>query len=340
MILLAALASGGAARAQGIHGASPFGPLDPGRNGGSFPIKKHHHELSLSFWSSPGPVAWGGPFFTGPVYRTTTVVYYYSPPPVIVTPQPVVIVPRARPAYEEENELGSILRGAQRPRQEIQPALDDGEPASVFRPIAPADRLRARLPAPADPPPPKKKPPAQREQPPRDLAPLPGGPKPEATPQRENARQVKLGKEAFVAGEYGRAERRFHQAVDVLGTDALSQFLLAQARFAQGKYQEAVAAIESGLQLQPTWPSSVFRVRSLYGPPAADFDEQLGELKLALAAYPDDPVLLFLFGYQLWFDDRRDEARPYFMRAKTRMADPRLCDWFLQPLPGLPFPIR
>jgi hypothetical protein len=330
MALLAALAGSGPAYAQVIIGANPFSTPNRERTGTSGSFRRHHHELSLPFWGSPrGSVGLVNPYLTGPVYRTTTIVYYS--PPVVVAPQPVVVVPRARAMSDEENELGSILRGAARPREEPQPALDDGEPASVFRPIRPVDRLRAQLPAPADNPLPA---PAPRK---KDLAPLPGAPA--ADPRRENARQVQLGKEAFTAAEYGRAERRFHQAVEVLPTNALSHFLLAQARFAQGKYQEAVAAIEAGLRLQPTWPSSRFRVRALYGPNAADFEEDLTELAHALAAYPDDPVLLFLSGYQLWFDDRRDEARRYFLRAKPGLADPHLCDWFLQPLPGLSFPL-
>jgi tetratricopeptide (TPR) repeat protein len=107
-------------------------------------------------------------------------------------------------------------------------------------------------------------------------------------------------------------------------------FLLAQARFALGKYAEAVAAIHAGMRLQPDYPNAPFHPREPYGANAADFPEQLKRLADALAEYPDDPVLTFLYAHQLWFDSRKDEARLIFGRAKALAPEPIFCERFLQ----------
>jgi tetratricopeptide (TPR) repeat protein len=168
-----------------------------------------------------------------------------------------------------------------------------------------------------------------------DLGPLPGLPVPLADPKKESTEQIRLGKEAFLAGEYGRAESRFQRAVAAGPKEPLAYFLLAQARFALGKYQEAVAAIDDGLRVQPLWPIMGFRLRSLYGAHEAVLIDQRRQLTDALALFPNDPVLVFLNGYQLWFDDQRQEAVRFFERAHQIAPDPRLVDLFLQPM--LPF---
>ena len=47
-------------------------------------------------------------------------------------------------------------------------------------------------------------------------------------------------------------------------------------------------------------------------------------------------VLLFLLGYELWFDDRREEARSFFIRAAAKSVDPTFSYRFVPPLPRLP----
>ena len=61
---------------------------------------------------------------------------------------------------------------------------------------------------------------------------------------------------------------------------------------------------------------------------------QLG-VKELLSLYRD-PVLLFLMGYELWFDDRRGEARVFFKRAAAKSPDPTFCYRFVPPLPVIP----
>ena len=77
-----------------------------------------------------------------------------------------------------------------------------------------------------------------------------------------------------------------------------------------------------------TWPLEMF------GEHVAEYPETIRALADALARHPDDPVLLFLVGYQLWFDGRRDEAGPYFRRALPGARDPDTIRPFLRALPA------
>jgi hypothetical protein len=231
------------------------------------------------------------------------IVFYYLPP-LYATPAQVVSIPAAQQALLPEDREWLVIAPRQR-RAEILPPPVPAAPKAMD---VPARDLR----------PPKREPP-----------PLPG-PAPAATdPKVEAARQMRLGNEALTTGDYARAERRFQGAAAV-SPEPLALFLLAQARFALGKYQEAVAAIQAGMHLQTDWPAAPFRPRELYGENRADYPVHLRQLADALARHPEDPFLLFLYAYQLWFDDRRDEARPIFGRARAVAPDPSLSERFLQ----------
>src|SRR5205823_14535071 len=95
-----------------------------------------------------------------------------------------------------------------------------GDWAGRFRPVGPADRARARQPVGPEVPPP-----------PRPAAP---------DPKSEHAALVQDGRQAFAAGEYGRAAELFRQAIAAHPEPADADFLLAQAFLALGKYPDAV----------------------------------------------------------------------------------------------------
>jgi hypothetical protein len=257
-----------------------------------------------------------------------TVFYYASP--VVVNPAPPVV--DSQPPVEEnvgDDKLVIVPRRWQQaekgqpdqppPRVEpLEPPLP-GDPASVFRPIRPQDRAPARQPI-------------EPERP----APRPPQPRPGANGLDDKDRLAVPGLEAFRRGEYARAERRWQQATVALADEPRNYFLLAQAQMAQGKYQEAVASIHAGLRRDPDWPRARFRPGDLYGPDAPDFPNHLQQLQEALERFPNDPVLLFLFGCQLWFDGRQEEAREFFERAAKVALDRTFIDRFLEARPGKP----
>jgi len=266
------------------------------------------------------PIAYVSPY-RGSLYRRVTV--FYVAPSVATTSLPldspstapidrgipdedrIVIMPRPRKPEEAP---------PPKPEPAPEPAAKPlpGVPASVFRPVKPEDRARALQPVAPEPPPP------------------PPLPRPPDQPLSEPARLIGLAKEAFAEGAYGLAERRFRQVTTAAPDEALAYFLLAQAQFAQGKYQEAVASIQVGLRRHPDWPRTRFRPRDLYGAEAADFPEQLRHLTDTLPRHPKDPVVLFLLAYQLWLDGQQVEARKLFERAAAVTPDRTLIDCFLQ----------
>jgi hypothetical protein len=288
----------------------------------------------------PPPYGFYGPGPFGYSSRTTVVQIYSPPPPPIVFAPPLlapalpdpILLPR-RPVVEVPPEPEPQPPPAERPLP--------GAPAGRFRPLRPEDRARAEEPVkpPEQQPKPPMPPPELKPKPPDAQPPaLPRPPQPQADPRAENARLVELGRLAFAAGEYGRAAHRFRQATAAAPDEPLAYLLLGQALFALEKYGGAVEALRSGMRLQPDWPLARFRPLELHGAGVADYPDLMRRLEDALARHPNDPVLLFLYGYQLWFDGRKEEARPVFQRALmvAPPADRPLIERFLHAMPGAP----
>jgi hypothetical protein len=275
--------------------------------------------------SYAGPV-YPGYFTPGFGYATAHVSYYAPPAIVLALPpeQPLPPVPSVRepdrqipPKWEQE------LLQREQPRDER--PLPGGRPVSVTRPIGLDNRVQAMRPPPKEPPRAEEPRPVPERRPPA----APKAALPEDVPQAEAARLVRLGKEAFAEQEYGRAAQRFRQAVETRRQDALPYFLLAKAQLALGKYAEAVAAIQFGMQRRPDWPAAQFPPAELYGARIGFFRNHILTLQDTLARYPEDWVLLFLLGYEMWFDGRRDEALPLFRRAAVTAPDKQAIERFL-----------
>jgi hypothetical protein len=146
---------------------------------------------------------------------------------------------------------------------------------------------------------------------------IPVAPKqvPKLAPVAEADRVAEAAKKAFADGQYGRALELFRRAVVVTPQDASAHFNVAQAAFALGKFRDAVEAIKAGVTLRPDWADARFTIRDLYGKKASIFDDHLKALRQAVAAFPEDPALLFLLGHQLWFDNKVAEAKPLLQKA-------------------------
>jgi tetratricopeptide (TPR) repeat protein len=214
----------------------------------------------------------------------------------------------------------------------------DGVPLDVQRfverlpqfPPASEREILARIIPPLPPPQPAPAPKPDFAAKPPMLAPPPAADKDE-----ESERQIRLGRESFASGQIGRAAEQFQRAIDASPKRALPYFLLGQARFALGRYREAVVSILAGLKLEPNWPNTVFNPRDLYEGNAADAALDLDQLHQAAERNPDEPALSFLYGYQLWLNGRRAEARKYFDRALASTADPTPIRLFLNAPPPL-----
>jgi hypothetical protein len=309
------------------HAQAVFLPFPSGTGGFGVGFSRNSRHSHVSAYLSGGPGYYYPPYAYAPYpggIGGVTVVQMYSPPPLLIAPQPVVVNGDGAPP---------------RPRPEVRDLPEEmpfpGEAAGGFRPVRPEDRARARQPVKAPEAPPGR-PPEKLDKPKAAVPEPPRPPQPEADPRAESARQIALGKGAFAAGEYGRAAQRFRQAVQADPGNAPAHFLLAQAEVALGKYDPAVAAIQAGLRLDPDWPTASFRPVTLYDGNVADLPQHLQALEGALARHPDDPILLFLHAYQLWFDGRQEEARRLFQRAAAVAPDKSFSERFLLARPEKP----
>lgn len=152
--------------------------------------------------------------------------------------------------------------------------------------------------------------------------------KPEPKPNGE--RLLELGIDAFKAGEYAIAHRRFRQAVDEAPAPPRAVFYLAQASIAVGKYGEAARLIREGVELQKNWPANAFRPRlDLYGD-AADFAAHRKQLEAALKVDAKNADRLFLLGYLAWFNGERDAAVEHFQQSRAVAGDALAIDLFLR----------
>ncbi len=296
--------------------------LGPGYGGASFRVAggRRHVSFSVSIGSVCAP-----PVYCPPIGRI-----------VVYTPPPLVMVPSSNPLVDAI--LHESLARQMDPLADVVPP-GPGRLPPARQPLPPAPPEQPPPQPPPAPPPPQKKEAPQQEpekpapepKPPREL---PSPPLPEDDPHAENARLLGLGQAAFADAEYGRAAERFRQAALIAPAEPLAHFLLAQALLALGKYHDAVLTIHAGLAYQPDWPAFRFRPLELYGANVADYSDHLRHLEEALRRQPDDPTLLFLQAYQLWWDGRRDEAREVFSRARRAGANAADIDRFLHFLPA------
>ncbi len=300
---------------------SPLGPVVP-----------------VSPFSPFAPFAYGPSFFGSGFGSGFGGGVFVSPPPVFVVPPPIILMTNTGgpDPFGNENPNPNALGGAppaagvppfaapppvpQCAAEEPQPPGKPGdffviEPKRKFPPpggIFPeVDRVAGR---PMLPPPIKFDPfaepiPLKMEM--RD-----------ADPVKEAIRLMKLGREAFAAGEYGKASDQFERAAAANPKAADPHFFKAQAAFAAGAYADAVAAIRAGLALDPDWPASTFDPKEPYGANAMVFAGHLADLRKVAAANPGEPVLEFLLGYELWFIGEKAEAKKWFAAAEKGLAAP------------------
>ena len=142
----------------------------------------------------------------------------------------------------------------------------------------------------------------------------------EADPKKEAERLVRLARAAFAEGAYGRAAELFERATTADPADGGIYFLHAQAKFAAGRYSDAVAQIRDGLARDRRWPESAYNPAAMYGDPR-QFAKHLADLKKAAADTPT-VTLEFLLGVQLWFSGEKADADRIFRAAERKLMEP------------------
>jgi tetratricopeptide (TPR) repeat protein len=325
--LVVALGLVGEARAQFIA------PVVPAGYGGGLGFGFHRRNFALSgFFGGYSAV---GPYGFGPGGSFSPYAPYGYNRVTIIIPPPVVVnaVERRRVPVEEDYDLSGV-------------DLDLVNPDDLLKPRAELERImaekkrqlalaRKRVAPPADQPPPAKK--AAKKAPevkPEVKKPAPP-PRPpdEIRPGEEYKRLLEIGQDAFQRQFYGVAAQRFTQAVKFDPAKARPHFLLSQAKFALGRYAEAVRAIEQGMRLQKDWPLAKFQPRAELYKDNEDYVGHLKRLEDALVAEPKNADYLFLLAHELWFAGFRERAAELFRRARPLAADPAFIDAFLRAAP-------
>lgn len=278
----------------------------------------HHGSLVVG---GGWPVGVGYPGLMLGGYRQNTLIYapqtLIQQQPIYI-PVPVVLGNNPGDGLEMLPDFQGGMR-ANPPAGRNNPA-PERRPAAVPRKDAPREAV----------PPPRKAEP--RPAPPPPNLPLPPQPPdPEKDPIDEQRRQMALGKQAFTDREYGKAVQRFQQANRVAPPVALGYFLLGQSYLALGKYLDAQEAILEGLKQEPGWPQSAFHPADLYGDHPQELVEHREQLRAVLDLNPRQAVLLFLYGYTLWFDGQRDQGRDWLQRAQPGLPFPGILAGFLKP---------
>jgi len=144
------------------------------------------------------------------------------------------------------------------------------------------------------------------------------GPERRATNERAFAlggRFIGFGDAHFANQKYRDAYQRYKKAAEAAPILADAYFRQAFALVAQGNYPQAAKAMKRGLELDPAWPSSQFRLEELYGSNEQEKTAHLGDVARAAADEPNDADLLFLLGVLFHFDGEPGRAAPLFQRA-------------------------
>jgi tetratricopeptide (TPR) repeat protein len=128
-------------------------------------------------------------------------------------------------------------------------------------------------------------------------------------------RFMRLGDDYFRAGKYSLAYDRYRNASQAAPRVADAYIRQGFALAALGRYEAAAREFKRGMELDPDWASSDFRLADLYGDNGRAKSAHLDAMAKAADAKSESSDLLFLIGLYLHFDGQVERARPFFQRA-------------------------
>lgn len=165
--------------------------------------------------------------------------------------------------------------------------------------------------------------------------------------QQECETLVSLGTNNLRLGLYAEAEDAFATALGILrdlhdadGEGAslsmrLAPLALSNARFAQGRFKEAAAALEEGLRYVPEWPTYEVDQRGFFGEEGVH-EACVAKLAVAAQAAPDDAELALLLGHEYYFGGKKSEGAAQFKKVAELKPGHAGVKAFLRVLPDSP----
>jgi hypothetical protein len=146
---------------------------------------------------------------------------------------------------------------------------------------------------------------------------------PPPKPRESNAASKERAAHFLAAGDNLFREQKHHEALQRYKSAsqaapdvASAYFRQAFALVATNRSPLAADAFRRGLALDPSWPSSEFRLDDLYG--EAGLAKQAHQDALATAALhdPENADLMFVLGVFLHFDGQAERAQKFFAKAR------------------------
>lgn len=141
---------------------------------------------------------------------------------------------------------------------------------------------------------------------------------------------IGYGDNHFAAQRYNEANQRYKTAAGVAPGLAEACFRQGFALTAMGRYELAIKAFKRGLDLDPAWAASGFRIDTLYRDNEMAKKSHLDALAKATSGEQLDPDMLFLLGVLLYFDGQSERAAPFFQRANQLANSPYLTGFLAQ----------
>lgn len=129
-------------------------------------------------------------------------------------------------------------------------------------------------------------------------------------------RFIGFGDARFAEQKYLDANARYRKAVSVAPQLDDARMRQGFALTAMGRHEQAVVAMKRGLQINPNWPKSGFKIKDLCGDDELAKDAYLDVLASAADENPNDANLLFLLGVHFHCDGQAERAKAFFERAK------------------------
>jgi len=129
------------------------------------------------------------------------------------------------------------------------------------------------------------------------------------------ARFVSFGDDRFGEQQYHSAAQRYRFAIEAAPDVAEAHFRQGFAYVASNRYELALESFRRGLQLDPLWVNSSFRLEDLYGRNALAKNSHLDGLAKSALIDRGNPDHFFLLGVMLHFDGQQERAKKFFDRA-------------------------